>query len=184
MPVEDDSSPPPKGRKPLHVATYITPSPPVQARIKRVHRSPAPAQLSHPLEPAVRPSRRNLLLQNHLLDLQADQDSENCSSSSDSNSTDDADEADLSCVSATSQHSNAEPHIYAIGASSQGGYPTPLHKRRGADKGILTLAGAIPPFVTYHVSYLPAQNLLSCASKQKKPLDVPPNKRLWFLRLM
>jgi hypothetical protein len=151
MPVDDDSSPPPKGRKPLPVAVYLTPSPPVQARIKRVHHSPAAAQVAPRLP---NPSGRRF-------QQQADEDSDGRSSAQGSNSTDDADEADLSCVSLGSQHPNAEQHIYAAGASSQGGYPTPMHERRGADKGILTLAGDIPPFVTYHISHPPAQNPLS-----------------------
>ena len=149
MPVEDDSSPPPKGRKPLPVAAYLTPSPPVQARIKRVK----PAQVT-PRSPAPKQSGRRF-------QEQAEEDSDGRSSAQGSNSPDDADEADLSYVSPSSQHANAEAHVYAAGASSQGGYPTPMHMRRGADLGRLTLAGGSPPFVTYHVSHSPAQNPLS-----------------------
>jgi hypothetical protein len=60
------------------------------------------------------------------------------------NSSSDADEGDLSNISPTSQHADAEPHVYAAGASSQGGFPTPLHQRRGADRGLLSLAGFLP----------------------------------------
>ena len=139
--VSDSASPPPRGRKPLPVAAFHTPSPPIQARIKRVHRSPAPDQLALPLP---KPSFRSL-------QLQADEDSEGRSSNPDSNSTDDADASNLSCVSSGSSHSNAAPHVYAAGASSQGGFPTPLHMRRGAERGIFTLAGDFHPVLTYHV---------------------------------
>ena len=132
MSAESDSSPPPKGRKPLPAVPHnLTPSPPVDARIKRVK----PMQVT-PIPQARLSARR--------FQQQADEDScDGRSSEQGGNSSDDADEADLSYVSHTSQHVDAEPHVYAAGASSQGGFPTPLHQRRGADRGLLSLAGAI-----------------------------------------
>jgi hypothetical protein len=131
MPVEDDSSPPPTGRKPVPVPAYLTPSPPVQARIKRVKQAPTPRS------PAPKQSSRRF-------QLQADEASDGQSSNQGSNSSSDADEGDLSNISPTSQHADAEAHVYAAGASSQGGFPTPLHQRRGADRGLLSLAGFLP----------------------------------------
>jgi hypothetical protein len=94
-------------------------SPPVIPRIKRrVHRSPAHVTLERS-----RPSNRGM-------QLQAEVDSDGDSSSQDDNSSDDADEADLSYVSQGSGHSNADAHIYALGQSSQGCFPPPLHLRR------------------------------------------------------
>lgn len=133
MSVEDSGSPPLKARKPIPVPVYRTPSPPVQTRIKRVLRSPAPAQLNPPLP---KPSVRSFQLQAH-------EDSDGCSSVPGSNSSDDADASDLSYVSQGSAHSNAEQHVYAAGASSQGGFPTPLHMRRAADRGLLSIADCI-----------------------------------------
>jgi hypothetical protein len=138
---ESDSSPPPKGRKPLPVAPPSkTPSPPVHARIKRVKQ----VQVT-PIPPARISARR--------FQLQADEDScDGRSSAQEANSSDDEDETNLSYVSNTSQHPDADPLVYAAGASSQGGFPTPLHQRRGADRGLLSLAGDItrlfdtPPF--------------------------------------
>jgi hypothetical protein len=110
-------------------------SPPVDARIKRVHRSPAGVTLE--------PSRRS----NRGMQQQAEVDSDGDSSSAGENSSDDADESDLSYVSQGSQHSNAEAHVYALGQSSQGGFPTPLHLRRAADRNVYSIAGDIPPIV-------------------------------------
>jgi hypothetical protein len=75
------------------------------------------------------------------MQLQAEVDSDGDSSSQDDNSSDDADEADLSYVSQGSGHSNADAHIYALGQSSKGGFPTPMHLRRAADRNEFTLAG-------------------------------------------
>lgn len=177
MPVEDESSPPPKGRKPVPVAAYLTPSPPVQGRIKRVK----PAQ---PTPPAPAPIQSNRRFQQ-----QADEDSDGQSSAQESNSSDDADEADLSNISHTSQHPDAEAHVYAAAASSQGGYPTPMHMRRGADRGLLSLAGDIP-FVPYHnlnpktLSPNPAKNPLNLSTWRIKPPGVPPEQRRLLLRLL
>jgi len=129
------ASPPPKGRKPLPVVPShllnLPPSPPVDARIKRVKEGPSPRS------PAPKQSSRRF-------QLQADEDSDNQSSNQGSNSSNDAAEGDLSNISPTSQHADAEAHVYAAGASSQGGFPTPLHQRRGADRGLLPLAGFFP----------------------------------------
>ena len=129
------ASPPPKGRKPLPVVppnlVNLPPSPPVHARIKRVKEAPTPRS------PAPKASSRRF-------QLQADEDSDGQSSNQGSNSSNDAGEGDLSNISQTSQHADAEAHVYAAGASSQGGFPTPLHQRRGADRGLLPLAGFFP----------------------------------------
>jgi len=109
----------------------LPPSPPVDARIKRVKEGPSPRS------PAPKQSSRRF-------QLQADEDSDNQSSNQGSNSSNDAAEGDLSNISPTSQHADAEAHVYAAGASSQGGFPTPLHQRRGADRGLLPLAGFFP----------------------------------------
>jgi hypothetical protein len=115
---QDSSSPLPKGRKPMQAPISVDESPPVDARIKRVQRSPAGLTLE--------PSRRS----NRGMQLQAELGSDGDSSSAGDNSSDDDDESDLSYVSQGSQHSNAEAHVYALGQSSQGGFPTPLHLRR------------------------------------------------------
>ena len=116
-------------------------SPPVDARIKRVHRSPAQV----PLQPS-RPSNRGM-------QLQAEVDSDGDSSSAGENSSDDANEADLSYVSQGSGHSNAQAHVYALGQSSQGGFPTPLHLRRAADRNVYSVAGDIPSYHRPHLHY-------------------------------
>ena len=115
-------------------------SPPVIPRIKRrVHHSPAHVTLERS-----RPSNRGM-------QLQAELDSDGDSSSAGENSSDDADESDLSYVSQGSQHSNAEAHVYALGQSSQGGFPTPLHLRRAANRNEYTLAGNDD--VSYHINH-------------------------------
>ena len=110
-------------------------SPPVDARIKRVNRSPAGLTLE--------PSRRSY----RGMQLQAALGSDGDSSSAGDNSSDDDDEPDLSYVSQGSHHSNAEAHVYALGQSSQGGFPTPMHLRRAANRNEYTLAGDIPSIV-------------------------------------
>ena len=159
---ESDSSPPPKGRKPLPVVPpYKTPSPPVHARIKRVKAAPTPRSPAQ-----IQSSRR--------FQQQADEDSDGQSSAQRSNSSDDADEADLSNISHTSQHPDAEAHVYAAGASSQGGFPTPLHQRRGADRGLLSLAGATLGKLLFFKPYPPAQKPLSSGTRKARLLDAPP----------
>ena len=138
---QDSSSPLPKGRKPMQAPISVDESPPVDARIKRVQRSPAGLTLE--------PSRRSY----RGMQLQAELGSDGDSSSAGDNSSDDDDEPDLSYVSQGSQHSNAEAHVYALGQSSQGGFPTPMHLRRAADRNVYSVAGDIPTYHRPHLHY-------------------------------
>ena len=83
------------------------------------------------------------------MQLQAEVDSDGDSSSAGENSSDDANEADLSYVSQGSGHSNAQAHVYALGQSSQGGFPTPMHLRRAADRNVYSVAGKKKSMNTY-----------------------------------
>lgn len=149
-PVEEDSPPlPKKGRgartdrsRPTLVATQDSPvlasaipgATPTKADEEAAFLTPLPA----------RKSRRQLYLNNPLLDLQAkEENSSGNSLSGASNSDDDDNEQNLSCVSSGTHHSNAEKHVYMQGMDSQGEakFPTPIHLQRASFEGRVPLAG-------------------------------------------
>ena len=86
--------------------------------------------------------RRQSYLKNPCLGLQAKEDRGGVSVTGSSNSSDDGHESDMSYVSPTHGHANAEKHVYLTSFCSQGGFPTPMHKRRQADSMYMSIAGA------------------------------------------
>ena len=149
-PVEEDSPPlPKKGRgartdraHPNLVATQDSPVLAAAIPDSTPTKADEEAALSTPL-PA-RKSRRQLYINNPLLDLQAkEENSSGCSLSGSSNSDDDDDEQNLSCVSSGTDHSNAERHVYMQGMDSQGEakFGTPIHLQRASFEGRVHLAG-------------------------------------------
>jgi hypothetical protein len=86
-------------------------------------------------------SKRYRHLKNKFVAWQAKEDKGGISMSGSENSSDDDDKSDLSCVSQTGDHSNADRHVYLASLSSQGGFPTPMHKRRQKDSGMIPVAG-------------------------------------------
>jgi len=86
-------------------------------------------------------SKRYRHLKNKFVAWQAREDKGGISMSGSENSSDDDDKSDLSCVSQTGDHSNADRHVYLASLSSQGGFPTPMHKRRQKDSGMIPVAG-------------------------------------------
>ena len=89
-----------------------------------------------------KPLRRQSYLKNPCLGLQAKEDRGGVSVTGSSNSSDDGHESDMSYVSPTNGHANADRHVYLKSLSSQGGFPTPIHKRRQRDSAFLSIAGA------------------------------------------
>jgi hypothetical protein len=92
--------------------------------------------------PKKAPRRRQSYLKNPCLGLQAKEDRGGVSVTGSSNSSDDGDESDMSYVSPSHGHVNADRHVYLKSLSSQGGFPTPIHKRRQADSAFMSIAGA------------------------------------------
>jgi|LauGreDrversion4_1035100.scaffolds.fasta_scaffold214386_1 hypothetical protein len=87
-------------------------------------------------------SLRQSFVKNPMFDLQAKEDRGGVSVSGSENSSDDGWKSDMSYVSPTHGHANAEKHVYLTSFCSQGGFPTPMHKRRQADSMYMSIAGA------------------------------------------
>lgn len=136
----------PKKRNPIpNLTTSLvekTPSP--SKRYKKVKRSPNERTLqpnATKKQNKRKPSKRSEMLKNTLLDVQAREDKDGNSVSGSSNSSDDAHLSDLSCVSQGCDHPDADRNVYLNSLSSQGGFPTPMHRRRHSDDGKIPLAG-------------------------------------------
>ena len=84
-------------------------------------------------------------------------DSESCTS----NSRDDGSQSDMSYVSPTNQHADADRHVYLRSLSSQGGFPTPMHKRRQKDSGMIPVAGMNTFFTKFDAILIFFMNILN-----------------------
>jgi hypothetical protein len=130
-------------RKKKSTVNVACPSSDSSPKLRRIAGAAAVAPEAAHVSSKPRSSRRNLFLNNPFLALQAKEDRGGISISGSENSSDDGDESDLSYISQTCDHANADRDVYLRSLSSQGGFPTPMHKRRQKDSGYMTVAGAI-----------------------------------------
>jgi hypothetical protein len=106
-------------------------------------------------------SKRDRIMRSRFMDLQAKEVKNGVSVSGSENSSDDGDESDLSCVSQTCDHSDADRHVYLRSLSSQGGFPTPMHKRRQKDSGMIPVAGMNTFFTKFDAILIFFMNILN-----------------------